>query len=305
MNYKVLDHIEENTFKSNFLETENWALLKQEEGWKSFFIHFYINDKLIGYTLLLEKKTNIFKLHYIPRGPIIEEEYFKEALDLIISFSKKEGAFLLTIEPSLEYSDTRIKYLEKFKESSVSYQPKETAIINLEEDIIKNIPSKKRGRIRNKHNLIFRETDDLENFYKLYKNTFENNNFKGRSLNYFHNMKKCFKEDMLIFEVLHENTVISSSVNIVHQDSITYLYSGSLKEFNNLYPGYLLVYETAKYAQSIGLKSFDLWGVSYDNPSWKGFSEFKFNMGGRYFKFLGNFDYSFNNLLYFVYKKLK
>ncbi len=305
MKLKILDYIENNDLDSNFLQTKKWAELKKNEGWNYYFLNFYKKD-FVGYALLLERNEKMFKIHYIPRGPILKNiTDLKEVLELIQNFSKEHKASFLKIEPNYEYSKENLIYFENFIESHKSYQPIDTAIIHLEEDLIKNIPSKKRGRIRNKQNLIFRETQDLEKFYNLYKKTFENKNFKGRSLSYFKDMKKYFKEDLKIFEVLSEDHVIASSINIIHQDMITYLYSGSDSNFNNFYPGYILLYNTALFAQEKGLKYFDLWGISYTNKKWAGFSEFKFNMGGKPFKFIGSFDYPINKILYKIYSKLK
>ncbi len=306
MEIKIKDKIENNNFKTNFLQTEEWAYFKNKEGWSYFFLHFYKNKELLGYTVLLEKKEKFFKINYVPRGPIVSKiSDLSSILPLIKDFSKKRGAHLLKIEPDLEFSDENLKYFSSYKSVKDFYQPIQTAIIYLEDDLIKNIPSKKRGRIRNKENLIFRETQELDNFYKIYKSTFENKNFKGRGEEYFYNMKEIFKDRMKIFEVLKDNEVISASVNILNGDTITYLYSGSLKEYNNLYPGYLLVYNTALYAKEKGFKNFDLWGISDENEKWKGFSEFKMNLGGKPFRFLGSFDFIFNSLYYSIYKSVK
>ncbi len=305
MNIKILSYIEDNSIESNFLQSIEWAEFKKKEGWNYYFLHFYKDDNLVGYTLLLEKIEKIFKIHYIPRGPNIKKiEYLPEILSLIEKFSKDNKASFLKIEPSFEYNESLLVYFKDYKLSHKSYQPEDTAIIYLEEDILKNIPSKKRGRVRNKSNLIFRETYNIESFYTLYSNTFKNKNFKGRGLEYFKDMKEFFKDDMKIFEVAQNKKIISSSVNIFYKDTVTYLYSGSDTSFNNLYPGYLLVYNTALFAKEKGFKYFDLWGISYDNESWKGFSEFKFNLGGKAKKFLGSFDYPINKVLYSLYKKL-
>lgn len=305
MKITVEKKIQDNSMESNFLQSEEWAEFKKKEGWDYYFLHFYKNNNLVGYTLLLERQEKIFKIHYIPRGPILTKtEYLEDILPLIENFSKESKASFLKIEPSLEYSDSTLSYFKDYKISHKSYQPVDTAIIYLEEDLMKNIPSKKRGRVRNKNNLIFRETTNINSFYKLYSDTFKNKNFKGRGIEYFKDMREYFKDDMKIFEVVLDRKIISSSVNILHKDTITYLYSGSDTSFNNLYPGYVLVYSTAVFAKEKGLKYFDLWGISYDNKSWIGFSEFKFNLGGRAKKFAGSFDYPINNLLYSLYKRL-
>ena len=304
MKIKVEKEIPDNSMESNFLQSEKWAKFKKKEGWNYYFLHFYKDNKLSGYTLLLEKQEGIFKIHYIPRGPILTNiGDLPEVLPLIENFSKESKASFLKIEPEFEYSDSTLSYFKDYKISHKSYQPIDTAIIYLKEDLMKNIPSKKRGRVRNKHNLIFRETNNIDSFYELYSNTFRNKNFKGRGLEYFKDMREYFKDSMKIFEIIQKNNVISSSVNIFYKDTVTYLYSGSNTTFNNLYPGYVLVYSTALFAKEQGFKYFDLWGISDNNKKWIGFSEFKFNLGGKTKKFAGSFDYPINNILYSLYKR--
>jgi lipid II:glycine glycyltransferase (peptidoglycan interpeptide bridge formation enzyme) len=290
-------------FKSNFLQTTYWAEFK---NWDTHYLIFEGSSGVYGYCVLLIDKKYFFKLAYVPRGPILNDySKFKDAISSIEDFSKKQHVSLLKIEP--DHIDTDINYSDIFKKYikvNDFIQPIQTAMLDVgdRDSMIKNIPSKYRGRIRNKFNLELRTIEDISEFFKVYSDTANMKHFKQRNVEYFKNMKIYFKDHVRIFAVYYNNTLIAASFNILWQDTLTYLYSGSDKKYNNMYPGYFLVFESSLSMKDNGIKVTDLWGVSDDNTKWQGFSEFKKNIGGKVTDFPGSFDLPLNKLYYFLYK---
>ncbi len=297
-----------NKLYGNFLQTPSWGKLKQYEGWDPLNIVFTSKGDVVGYTLALVRKQSFFKLMYVPRGPIVKDmKYFKEAVDMLVIISKMQNCSMLKIEPDLEYKKDYLDFLKNFTISQKPIQPLETGMLNLrltEEELIKNIESKKRVRVRNKFNLEFkREDENIEGFYSIHKKTSEIQNFKTRGIEYFKRMQDIFKESTRIYSVYKDNKLIASSFNIIYKDTITYLYSGSNKEYNNMYPGYHLVFQTALASKKEGLLYFDLWGVG-NQEKWKGFSDFKINLAPTMKRYLGSFDLPLNKSHYFIFKLL-
>jgi peptidoglycan pentaglycine glycine transferase (the first glycine) len=67
----------------------------------------------------------------------------------------------------------------------------------------------------------------------------------------------------------------------------------------------LLMWEVIKYGQSLGLKSFDMWGclgpdASAAAPGF-GFHRFKQGFGGQLNEYIGTYDLIINPFLYFLY----
>ena len=293
------------SFKSNFMQTVNWAEFKKDYGWDNIKIIFKDDSKNIGFVIILIKKVKYFKLFYIPRGPIIEDKYLKSAISKIEEIAKNSKASLLKIEPDIEYNEKYIEYFKKYKISKDFIQPIDTAFIDLKSDLIKNIPSKKRGRIRNKFNLKFVETNNLNDFFDVYKNNAILLNYKSRDITYFQNLIEHFGENVKIFKVLNNKKIIASSFNIIYNNTMTYLYSGTNKAYNHMYPGYFLIFNSAMWGKEHNLEYYDLWGISEKNKSWKGFSEFKLNLGGRPFKYLGSLNLYINPIYSYIYKLIK
>ena len=292
-------------FQSSFLQSVNWSEFKKIYGWDNIKILFKKENEVLGFTIILVRKIKFFRFFYIPRGPIIEDRYLEAALSQIEKIAKSNKASVLKIEPDLLDSEKYIQYFRNYKKTDDFIQPVYTALIDLsktKEELIKNIPSKKRGRIKNKFNLVFEETDNINDFFTVYKNNAENSNFKSRDIDYFQNLLKQFKGGVKMFKVLYEKEIISASFNIIYKNHMTYLYSGSNKKYNNMYPGYFLVFNTMLWGSEQNIKSYDLWGISEENKSWEGFSEFKLNIGGSPFKFLGSFDLYINPLYAYIYK---
>lgn len=295
------------TFETNFLQTINWLEFKKDYGWDNIKILFKNDNKIVGFTIILIKKIKFFKFFYIPRGPIVENEYFENALSEIEKIAKDHGASLLKIEPDLEY-DNSIKYFEKYKETKDFIQPIDTALIDLrgtKENLVKNVPSKKRGRIKNKYDLKFEETTNLDDFFMVYENNAISQKFKSRDIGYFKNLLKYFKDDVKIFKVIKDDNVIASSLNIICGKNMTYLYSGSDKKYNNMYPGYFLVFNTMLWGMEHNIEIYDLWGISEKNKKWEGFSEFKLNIGGKKFRYIGSFDLYINPIYSYIYKYVR
>jgi lipid II:glycine glycyltransferase (peptidoglycan interpeptide bridge formation enzyme) len=122
-------------------------------------------------------------------------------------------------------------------------------------------------------------------------------------MEYFKRIKDIFQNNIRVYCVYKDNKLISSSFNIIYKDTITYLYSGSNKEYNNMYPGYHLVFQTALASKKEGLLYFDLWGVG-EQEKWKGFSDFKINLAPSIKNYLGSFDLPLKKSHYFIFNLL-
>ncbi len=113
MNLKVIDETtyKEFALKSPYIsiyQLPEWGKLKQQNGWKDHLVGLYNEEKLIGVTLLLEKKTPIKKsLFYAPRGYILNYEDKNLLMNFhreVIKYIKENNGFMLKIDPNVIYS---------------------------------------------------------------------------------------------------------------------------------------------------------------------------------------------------------
>ncbi len=290
-------------FQSSFLQTTEWAEFKtQKEGVIPHYMVFKDGMSVSGYAILLTQRKSLFKKElYVPRGPVLRNPLqFGTAIDAIENFAKTQHVSSLKIEPDFmdEYSDD-IDYQNIFRkykkvDHDVGVQPTKVALLKIgsRSEMVSQIDSKYRGRVKNKFNLELKENETVDNFFRVYQSTSERQHFTKRDITYFEDMQRFLKDKTKIFGVYHEGRLIAASFNILHGHTLTYLYAGSIREKNNMYPGYFLVFESALLMGDRGASVMDLWGVSDDNPTWKGFSDFKRNMGSKVVNFPGSFEIS-------------
>ncbi len=288
-------------FCSSFFQTIEWAEFKtQKEGVMPHYIVFKDGSSISGYAVLLIQRKSLFKKAlYVPRGPVLKNPLqFEEAITCIEDFGRRHHLSSLKIEPDFrDDNDSQIDYLSIFRkykkvDHDVGVQPTKVALLKIgsRSEMEGQINSKYRGRVRNKFDLKLKENETVENFFDIYSNTSERQHFTKRDITYFRDMQRVLKDKAKIFGVYYGDTLIASSFDILHGDTLTYLYAGSMIEYNNMYPGYFLVFESALAMRDRGAQIMDLWGVSDDNPEWKGFSDFKRNMGSRVVNFPGSFE---------------
>ena len=207
-----------------FMQTEEIGKLRELNGWTSYYLGLYDNDKIVGATLLVGKKRHFNKYEfYAPRGPLVDyknEKALKEFLQLLKSFVKKHQGFVLRIDPYVinkerngkgevvEGGIDNTKIVEEIKSLGFNLLPlKEREQVSWmyvldikdkkEEDILKNMKPNTRNTIRktlkNGIEIIELEKKDLKEFYKIMEQTGKRKGFAIRDLSYFENMYDLFK----------------------------------------------------------------------------------------------------------------
>ena len=85
-----------------------WGTLKETNGWKSHLLGLYDDEKLVGATLLLQKKLPLnLSLFYAPRGFLFDANN-KELLNIwtkeLRLFIKKYHGFMVKVDPNVIYA---------------------------------------------------------------------------------------------------------------------------------------------------------------------------------------------------------
>ena len=158
-----------------FMQTEEIGKLRELNGWSSYYLGLYDNDKLVGATLLVGKKRHFNKYEfYTPRGPLVDyndEKALTEFLKLLTDFVKKHQGYVLRIDPYVPYKERNgkgeiipdgydntdiVNTILKTGFTSVPYDDREQVTYmyaldtkdKTEDEIMKNMKSNTRNLIR-------------------------------------------------------------------------------------------------------------------------------------------------------------
>ena len=207
-----------------FMQTEEIGKLRELNGWSSYYLGLYDNDKLVGATLLVGKKRHFNKYEfYTPRGPLVDyndEKALTEFLKLLTDFVKKHQGYVLRIDPyvinkerngkgeEVEGGVNNTKIVDEIKSLGFKLLPLENReqvswmyVLDIkdktEDEILKNMKPNTRNTIRktlkNGIKIIELEKKDLKEFYKIMEETGKRKGFAIRNLQYFENMYDLFK----------------------------------------------------------------------------------------------------------------
>lgn len=117
INKKEYDKFVANFPSTNFMQTTNWANVKN--FWDNSLVGMYKNGKLVCAASIL--KRNVFlnkKLFYIPRGFVIDyndEELLKQFVCKLKTYAKEENAIDIKIDPFVCFNQDNIQNIKNNK----------------------------------------------------------------------------------------------------------------------------------------------------------------------------------------------
>lgn len=216
---KFADHHEQITFH----QTEEWANLKKNNGWASYYVGLKEKNNILAAALLLSKEIPFIrkKMFYSPRGFLIDYNDIK-TLEIftkeIKQFIKKEKGIFIKIDPYVEYQErdnngnivkngyNNKKAVENLKKLGYKFfgfntmqdtlQPRWMHVIEIngktEEEIQKDMESKTRQILRKneKSSIKTREIkkEELPIFKNIMEHTGDRRDFIDRPLSYYEAM---------------------------------------------------------------------------------------------------------------------
>ena len=223
---KEFKNFADNHKQITFHQTEEWANLKKENGWTSYYVGLKEEKgKIEAGALLLAKELPVIKkkIFYSPRGFLIDYnnlELLKEFTKQIKEYVKKENGIFIKIDPYVEYQERdnesnivengyenkkAVENLKKlgyhffgFNTMQDTLQPRWMHVIEIngktEEEIQKDFESKTRQILRKneKSAITTREIkeEELPLFKSIMEHTGERREFIDRPLSYYEAMWK-------------------------------------------------------------------------------------------------------------------
>lgn len=237
LNINEFNEFTSNNMQGTFFQSSYWGDLKNVTGWQSHIVGIKENGKIKGASLLLAKKIPVLNryIFYVPRGFILDyndTEFLKLYVEQIKKYVKKNKGIFIKINPYLEYQERDVngnivedgynnqKVIDELIDLgfihngfTITYgkdlEPRWISVLDLqnqnEESILANMRSTTRWAINNsyKHGLKLVEIDDsrLEEFKKLMEHTGERRGFIDRTIEYYRQMHKVFKNNIKIMLV--------------------------------------------------------------------------------------------------------
>ena len=209
-----------------FLSSPKISKLREKNGWTTYYVGVFKEDKLLAATMLLSHKRHFNKYEfYSPRGYLLDFKD-KEVLEFftieIKKFIKQKNGYILRIDPYVYYKERDIDgnivengidnsdivaHLLKLGYIKVKTENMEQVgwMFSLdldgktEEQILKEMKPNTRNTIRKaeKIGINVKEIsyDELERFQSIMEETSKRKGFSNRKLSYYQDMYKLFSKD--------------------------------------------------------------------------------------------------------------
>lgn len=290
------------------MQDPNWAKVK--ENWTADYIYIEENGHIIGAMSVIGiKNPNGKYFLYAPRGPVCDFKNYdlvKQLIDEAEVLAEKHSAFLLRMDPEVDFNDKIIYEYQKRGYDFRTYgtdnhsftQPRYNMILEIEsqdeDTLFESFSSATRRNIRKSYRNdieTIRETNEstLDTFYELTKIMADRQEIGHRPKEYFQRLIDHL--DGQIFTSYYKGKALSSSLLIPYNDKVYYLYAASSNENRNKMPNFNMIWEEIKWSKELGYKYFDFGGV-FTVDSQDGLYRFKegFCYPDKFTAFIGELD---------------
>ncbi len=260
------------------LQSWKWGELKEKLGWKVFRIAAEEDGQILAGAQMLVRSMPLIPLAsiaYIPRGPLgcwLDDTIKPQLLSEFHRIAKNHRAVFLKIEPSMPNGPDVNQALEQhhFQPSFYGNHSRATIILDLRQDlddVLKQMRRKTRQYIRlaTQRGVVAREgtAEDLPAFYDLMKITGKRASFSPRTYDSYKLEWQTFKENnqAILLMAYKDDRLLAGRMIFRFGTHAAEFYAGSLDEYTDLHPNYLLAWEAIKWAKAQGCHSYDLWGI--------------------------------------------
>jgi len=328
----------------HLLQTWQWAQVKQAFGWKPQPVFWESGGTISAAAMVLGRRLPLrgfaarASLLYIPKGPLLQwkdADLYRQVLDDIQSFARRQGAIFLKIDPDVVLGrgvpgeqnapdSPEGKALESelrqrdWRYSGDQVQFRNTVLVDLtptEAELLARMKQKARYNIRLAERKGVRvrtgTEDDLAMLYEMYAETAARDGFVIRAQRYYRVVWETFMRaqgprcEPLVAEVSGEPV---AAIFLFHfAGTAYYLYGMSRQAHREKMPNHLLQWEAIRRARAAGDTVYDLWGapeVFNESDNLWGVYRFKQGLGGQVQRTLGAWDFPAQPWLYRLYTGL-
>lgn len=309
-------------------QTSLWGQLKAPFGWRILRVVLKDNGRIIaGGQLLVYPLPLLGNIAEMAKGPLVDPDY-SDSIDplitAILQACRENQVQYLVIQPAESakvYLDHLPQYGFKHDDSDISA----TIKIDLQPDLdvlLSNMKRQNRQNIRRseRDGMIVREGNkaDLHTLYSLYSATCQRKELPPWPFSYIEQLWQTFSPEEHIYFTLAEfnNEVVSGQISIAFGDTVLLEvlgWSGCQGEHR---PNEALLWDIMKWAKNYGYHYFDLGGVNVaiaratlegqplPEDQVQAAGRFKYMFGGQAVLYPERFDFIFNPLAMWSYRKL-
>lgn len=297
----------------SFMQSANWVKVKSN-GWGSERVAVRgENGEIKGVMQMLIKKIPFVGTCYMyaPRGPVCDlhdKETTRELIEAAVQAAKKHHAYILKVDPMTEKDDTEaIENLcaagfdRPNDNEDALIQSLKNYILEIKgrsaDEVFASFDSKWRYKVRvaERKGVVCRyDTNDLDAFQMLMKETGERDHFQIRSKEYFQGILDAFGENARLYMCYApDGEPISGALIVNFAGRVNYIYGASGNGHRNLMPNYLMQWKMIEWAVETGCEIYDFMGVPHfedeNHPNY-GVYRFKKGFNGRPVTYAGEFD---------------
>lgn len=307
---------------SGFMQSFFWTKFNNLLGWPTYKIGVFDNKDIIGGAIISKFATNNGHNYlYIPEGPVIFYDVLESGkifdgliaeIDKIADLKGDSLTSHLRIDARLITLPT---FFKRFQKAPIDLEPLRTIIIDLslsKEQILAQMKPKGRYDIKvaQRYGLKATSTDlksGLNDFLKFYRETVDRKQFKGKEKKYFIDLVTAIDNpsNAKMFFVKDQNEILAVALIIFYGNVATYLFGASSDLHREKQATYLLQWEIICRAKEMDFKKYDLYAIVPDENNlkhpWQGFTNFKKKFGGEQVKYIGSYDFIYNQKLYKEY----
>lgn len=314
-----------NSVVSHPLQSWEWGDFKQKEGVAVERVGFFEGNKLKkAIQVFFHKLPNTSStMGYFPKGFMPDDDQISALRQL----ARQNKAVAVKLEPNVclpiddsGSSVSAFDSIQKFltEEGCVPGKPLFTRytfllpLTDSEEKMMANMKTKTRYNVnlaqKKGVEILENSTDDgLNTHLEILAETTKRQGFYAHTPDYFQTMWQVLASSgmMRIFEARYEGQVLTSWIMFVFQDKLYYPYGASRSIHREVMASNLMMWEMIRFGQSLGLRTFDMWGALGTDPDpkdpWFGFHRFKQGYGGQLSEFLGTYDLVIDPTMYKIY----
>ena len=304
--------------EKTFLHSWNWGEFNTMMGDRVWRFGVYDNE-LIGVALVIKVKARRGDFLFIPHGPVVSKAkalVLKTLMGKLKALAVAEKVSHIRIAPITESGLVVFKKFG-FRNAPTFVHPELTWELDIslsEDELLMGMRKTTRYLIKKaiKENVEIVETNNVEEFDKLYQQTKTRQHFTPFPLDYLKNEFKAFSNDGQISVLLgkHNGEVVASGIFVFWQGIGFYHHGASSLKYPKIPVSYLLLWEAIKKAKEKGCEKFNFWGVVSDEVKkhpWFGLSLFKKGFGGKSKEYIKTQDFAINSryFLTFLIEKLR
>lgn len=281
--------------------------------------------KLCAAMLIIITRAPIIRrpYFYAPRGPIVDDPSSPALtilLDFVRSEARKQGAFMLKIEPGANDEDENwLMALQRlgFHANPYAVHIRNEWVLNIqpeEKEILSGMKEKWRYNIRlaGRKGVTVRMGEgqaDLDKFYKIYETTSERDQFFIHNKAFYEEIMRLYTKDdrFALFLAEYEGQPIASIIVLRYGRWSWYMYGASSNEHRNLMPNHLLQWHGMQWARERGCWYYNFRGIPEileEGQELWGVYVFKRGFGGYAIRSLETHDLIYQPLVYNIYMRL-